>query len=340
MLLLVRREARLRILIVGLGSIGRRHLANARALDPRAHITICHHSGRPQMSAEANAADSVVSSVEEAVAMRPDVAIIANPSPFHVPVAQQLADAGVHLLIEKPLSNDLSGVDALLDTCRARSLTLAVGYNLRFHKPLEVLHESLMEGAIGRPLAIVVAVGQYLPDWRTTADYRSTVTARRCCGGGVLLELSHEVDYVRWLMGEVAGVSARAGRLGDLDIDVEDDAELALSFTSGALGNIHLDMIDRAATRGCRVVGTDGTLVWREEDSEVKLFAGSPGAWRTLLEYRGDDRNGMYLAELRHFLDCVEGGATPLVDGQEARRVLEIILAAKESAECGKVVRP
>ena len=333
-------EVCLRILIVGLGSIGCRHLSNTRRLQPDAHIIICHHCRSPQRGTEVDAAaDSVVFSVEEALALRPDAAIIANPSPLHVPIAQQLVEGGVHLLIEKPLSNGLPGVDALLETCLQRSLVLAVGYSLRFHKPLEVMRQAVMEGTIGRPLSIRAAVGQYLPDWRKGMDYRRAVSARRSLGGGALLELSHELDYVMWLIGGVTGVLARTEHSGNLEIDVEDVAELVLSFACGALGSIHLDMVDRAATRSCRVVGTEGTLDWSEDDSEVKLFSASSGEWRTLLAYRGDDRNEMYIAELRHFFNCVQGTETPLVDGREGRRVLEVVLAARQSAEWGKVVR-
>jgi predicted dehydrogenase len=280
----------------------------------------------------------VVYSVREALALEPDLALITNPASLHVKTAMELAERSIHLFIEKPLSVTLQGVDDLLDLCARRSVVVAVGYNLRFHRPIQVLREAIDGGGIGRPLLIRAEVGQYLPDWRQGTDYRKGVTAQRKLGGGVLLELSHELDYVRWLMGDVQSVSAHMERLSDLEVDVEDAADVFLSFASGAAGSVHLDMIDRAATRSCRVVGTEGTLAWSDEDRGVRLFTSTRRRWESLCSCSEAEPNAMYVAELKHFLNCVRGTETPLVGGQDGRRVLEIVLAARQSAQHGRTV--
>jgi predicted dehydrogenase len=329
----------MKVLIAGLGSIGHRHLANLRLVEPAAHITVWHqHSQRQDVAEAPSPADRVVYRLEDALAAKPDVALVTCPTSLHVATGLALARQGVHLFIEKPLSNSLDGVDELLDLCRQRNLALMVGYNFRFYRPLQVMRQALLEGQIGRIVAVRAEVGQFLPQWRPTSDYRQSVSARRDLGGGAVLELSHELDYVRWLVGEVKAVSAQVARLSDLDIDVEDTAEIVLQFSNGAVGSVHLDMIQRAATRTCRVIGAEGTLTWDGACHRVRLFSAEANKWWDLHPAKDIDRNEMYVAELRHFLDCVRGNCTPTISADDGRRVLEIALAAKQSSRDRRVV--
>ena len=331
--------AELRILLVGYGSIGRRHLANLRRIEPAAHITIWHQHSKPQDTATVpSPADCVVYSLEDALDTQPNAALITNPASRHIETGLALAQQGIHLFIEKPLSNTLHGVDELLDLCRQRGLVLMVGYNFRFYRPLQVMRQALIEGRIGRIVALRAEVGQYLPDWRPGKDYRQNVSARRDLGGGAVLELSHELDYVRWLVGEIKTVSAQVGCLSDLEIDVEDTAEIILQFSNGVIGSVHLDMVDRATTRTCRIIGTEGTLTWDGMSHRVQLFSAATDTWSDLHPAKAIDRNEMYVAELRHFLDCVRGNEMPIVSGDDGRRVLEIALAAKQSSREQRVV--
>jgi len=200
------------------------------------------------------------------------------------------------------------------------------------------MRQALIEGRIGRPIAVRAKAGQYLPKWRPGSDYRQSVSARHELGGGVVLELSHELDYVRWLVGEIKAVSAQVGHLSDLEIDVEDTAEIILQFSNGTIGSIHLDMVDRATTRTCRIIGTGGTLTWDGACHLVRLFSAVTNTWLDLHPVETIDRNEMYIAELRHFLDCVRGNDIPIVSGDDGRRVLEIALAVKQSSQEQRVV--
>lgn len=329
----------MRALVVGLGSIGRRHLANLRLVEPAAHITIWHQHSKPQDAAGAQfPADSVVYSLEDALDTEPDVALITSPASLHVETGLALAQQGIHLFIEKPLSNALDGVDELLDLCHEHSLVLMVGYNFRFYRPLQVMRQALQEGQIGRVMTLRAEVGQFLPEWRPGSDYRQSVSARRDLGGGTVLELSHELDYIRWLVGEVKAVSAQVGHLSDLEVDVEDTTEIILQFRNGAIGSVHLDMVDRAVTRTCRTIGTEGTLTWDGIHHHVRLFSAATNAWSDLHPARTVDRNEMYIAELRHFLGCVRGGGMPIVSAEDGRRVLEVALAVKQSSQDQRVV--
>jgi predicted dehydrogenase len=215
-----------------------------------------------------------------------------------------------------------------------------VGYNFRFYKPMLTIEKALQQQKIGRVLSVRAEAGQYLPDWRPARDYRQTVSARRNLGGGVLLELSHEFDYLVWLLGDVETVWAHADRLSDLDVDVEDIAEVILQFRSGAVGSLHLDMVQRTATRTCRIIGTEGTITWDWDTHRVRMYSAVMDNWTDLRPAERIDPNDMYLAELKHFFDCVAGRATPVVDGEAGRRVLQIALAARRSSKEKRAVKP
>jgi len=325
----------MRALIVGLGSIGRRHLSNLRQIEPDASITVWHQHTRSDV---VPGADRVVYSLEAALIERPEVALIAGPAVTHIETGLALARAGIHLFVEKPLAHDVQQIEALIELCRQRNLIMMVGYNLRFSEPLRLMQQAASEGRIGRVLGLRAEAGQYLPDWRKDTDYRQGVSARRELGGGAILELSHELDYARWLMGEVKTVSAQADRVSDLEIDVEDLAEITLRFQSGAIGQVHVDMLQRAATRACRLIGTEGTLTWDAISNQVRLFEAATQTWRDLHPATPIDRNAMYVAELKHFLECVASRTPPLIGGEDGWRVLQIALAAKQSAREQRVI--
>ncbi len=316
------------VLVVGLGSMGRRHLRNLRRLLPSADITV----GRRRANGEAPPAeaDRVVFSLDDALAARPRVAVVAGPASTHMETALPLAEAGAHLLIEKPIAHSLDGVDALVECCRGRALVLMVGYTFRFYRPLQLMREA--RARIGRLIAVEATVAQYLPDWRPGRDYRQTPSARAELGGGVLLELSHEIDYVRWLAGEVTAVTGRVATVRDLELDVEDTADLVLELESGVTASLHLDMVARMPVRLARLIGEEGTLTLDLRAHELRHYAADSGAWSTLHAAPKTDHNDAYVDEVRHFLDCVDSGSAPSVGAEDGRRVLEIALAAKRAS--------
>jgi predicted dehydrogenase len=323
----------LKALVVSGGSIGRRHIANLRTLEPSAHITLWRQHTAPGEAPDGiPGTDRIVYSLPDALTSDPDLAIVAGPATMHVETGLALAAVDIPLLVEKPLSHERQGAGQLVAFCRARRIALMMGYNLRFYGPLQRLQRAVAEGQIGRVISIRAEVGQYLPDWRPDQDYRQGVSARSELGGGVVFELSHELDYVCWLAGDVQSVMSMAGRLGDLDIDVEDVAEILLRFQSGAIGSIHLDMVQRCLTRSCRVIGTEGTLVWNGLDHSVRVWRAGASGWEDLCPPSSLQRNDMYLNELRHFLDCVRDGREPAVSGEDGLRAMDVALAVKESA--------
>lgn len=329
-----------RVLIVGLGSIGKRHLRLARDLLPNADIRVLRHQVCDLIPENAN---GCFSSLGDAIAFAPQLAVIASPATHHVDAAQSLARAGVHLLVEKPLSASIDGIQQLLETCRQKKTVLLTGYNLRFLPSLQRFRGLLNEDVIGRVLSVRCEIGQFLPSWRPDVDYRQSISARRELGGGALLELSHELDYLRWIFGEIEWVKANLSRQSSLEIDVEDTAHLILGFAPATnsqhlIGTVNLDFVRHDTTRLCTVIGEKGSLRWNGLTGVVDLFVEGGKGWRELF-HLPHQRDDSYLAEWQHFLSCIDTRTPASIPGEDGMAVLQIVEAARQSSDSGKQVQ-
>jgi predicted dehydrogenase len=318
----------MRALVVGCGSIGKRHLGNLKTLSA-AELAGVEPDGLRRESTSKELGIPVHESLKEALQRGADVVFVTAPTAFHVPIALEAARAGCHVFIEKPLSDTLEGVDELLAEAACRGRIIYVGYNLRFHAGLRRLKQRLDEAVIGRTMNIRAEFGQYLPDWRPAQDYRQSYTAHAAMGGGIILDASHELDYVRWLCGEIESVSCSAGKLSGLEMNTEDMAEITLRIKGNVIAQVHLDCLQRDYVRTCKVVGEKGTLIWDFKQG-VRHYDAATARWQD--EAIAPDLNDMYVEEMRHFMSCARGEASPLVDGVTGKRVLEIALAAKKSS--------
>ena len=323
------------MLVVGLGSIGRRHVRNLRALAIGA-VSGCDPDPAARDAVRAESGVAVFGDLGTALAARPDAVLVCTPTHRHLETARAALAAGAHLFIEKPIAAALDGVAALAAEARARRRVVLVGCNMRFHPGVQALKASLDASRPRRPLYFRARFSHYLPNWRPGTDYRVTYSARRDEGGGILMEGVHELDYLGWLGGDIGVATAWTGRISDLEIDGEDYALIGLTFKSGAQAQLHLDYVSPHKLRGCEVVGVDATLRWTSEGKapeRVRVTRATAGTEETLFESPGWDGNEMYVAELRHFVACVEGRERPHLDAEGAARVLELALTAREAAE-------
>lgn len=326
-----------RALVAGLGSIGRRHLRLLRAALPEADIRVLRLSGCDGVIEHA---DGCFSRLDEACAFAPELAVIASPAPFHIATATALADAGSHLLVEKPVSDGTAGVAELIALCAARGQVFQVGYNLRFLETLQCFRAEVAAGRIGTVQAVRCEIGQYLPDWRPEADYRATVSAQKALGGGVLLELSHELDLLRWVFGEVDWLSAWIGRQSALEIDVEDSAMLQIGFSSGSVAQLGMDFLRHDTTRTCTALGAEGSLRWDAVAGRVDHFDSEAGRWTQVMQVP-PERDASYRAQIAALLAAIAEGpgqaALPTAQHQIAARgtdglaVMLLVEAARRS---------
>lgn len=325
------------ILIAGAGSIGRRHLKNLQALGHKKFVL--YRTGKSTLPDDETRDILTEYDLARALAHKPIATIVANPTALHMPVALAAARAGSHLFLEKPISHTLDGISGLRRWVKDSGLIVMTGFHFRFHPGLQQVKRLLEKNKIGPVVSVQAHWGEYLPGWHQWEDYRQSYAAKKKLGGGVLLTLCHPFDYLRWLIGDVTSVSAVVGRNGGLEIDVEDTADVLLNFASGAIGNVHLDYLERPDEHYLRVVGQSGVIHWDNSDGLVKWQTQSSGKWEKLPVPDAFERNTMYISEMRHFLSCITGGGQPLCTLSDGVEALRIVLAAKQSAREKRFIR-
>ncbi len=327
----------MRFLIAGLGSIGRRHLRNLLAAGEQ--DILLYRTGRSTLPGDELEGLPVYSDLNAALAQNPQAVIISNPTALHLDVAIPAAQAGCHLLIEKPVSHSLDRLDLLQSAAEQSGVSILVGYHFRQHPGLQLVRQHLNAGSIGRLLSVHAHWGEYLPGWHPWENYRQAYSARRDLGGGVILTLSHPLDYLRWLCGEISECFAFTGRLGDLELDVEDTAEISLRFENGTLGSLHLDYNQRPSAHTLEIVGSEGTLKWDNTSGDVVLFQVSRGVWQNFPAPADFERNDLFKSEIRHFLAVARGETEPVCTLEDGIRDLEWALLALHSAATGNLTR-
>jgi len=322
------------IAIVGLGSIGRRHLRLVREFRPGIKITAVRSGGGEEVPEE-KIADKIVYTMEDAIDAGIQATVIATPAIYHIRQATKLIEANIHVLVEKPLSHNMTDVDNFLEISKNSDVVGLVGYCLRYDPAAKQFKKLLNSKKIGQILCVDVDCGSYLPDWRPNQDYRQSVSARKKLGGGVLLELSHELDYIRWFFGCIDSVSAVLQNSGTLGIDVEDNADLILKTVEGLSISVHLDFMSRNIRRTCIVKTSNGDLIWDATSKKVIWRrANSPEE----VESFNYDKDEIYRQQLRHFFNCIEHAQTPTVTFEGGAAVLQMVEAAKKSNVMGKQV--
>ncbi|MFY0665849.1 MAG: Gfo/Idh/MocA family oxidoreductase [Natronospirillum sp.] len=282
------------VLVVGSGAIAKRHIRNIKTLFPESSILLVFPTGRQALEGEFDH-DVSVTAWSEIGHVAFDAAIVASSSSTHLEYSFPLAEMGIPVLIEKPIAHDAKAFGVTFDKISVLPPQVLVAYNMRFLSSANKIKQMLSEGAVGRLAGVHALVGQYLPDWRPQKDYRTSVSARTELGGGVLLELSHEFDYLRWLFGDFTGGFCHARTSGLLELKVEDTADVILEHAGGWVANVHLDMLRREPSRHCTIVGEHGTLTWDILNNTI--YRQMSGEHQKTLIYDGSgwDRNNMYI---------------------------------------------
>lgn len=319
------------VVVVGLGSIGERHVRNLLKLG-HTRITVVRRDAAKPPRTLRGTEFRTVTSLRAALEERPAAVIVANPTALHDEVVWRAVDAGIHVLLEVPASHASEGLERAERRARDTGARTVVAHNLRFHPALRAIHTAVHGGVIGQPLYTRAQFGEYLPACHSWEDYRGRYEARADLGGGVVLTSIHELDHAYWLCGPVAAVTCVA-RTIHFPIDVEDVAMMILEHESGVLSEIELDFVQRTYRRSLQVTGVEGTLEWELLGDRVRLFEARTGQWRDLVVLAGYDFNETYLDELRHFAAVIRGEESPHVDLAAARHVLHVGLAALQSSK-------
>lgn len=320
----------MKFLVVGCGSIGKRHIQNLQCLGINDIIAVDIQEDR-RREVETKFGIAAFHDLNSALTYGADVAIICTPNIYHVRDAIQAAKFGCHLFVEKPLSDSLANLDKLANEIEKKQLTSFIGCNFKFDPGMNYTKQLMDKNKIGNIISIRSQFGQYLPNWHPWEDYRKTYSARKDLGGGVLLDRIHEINYLRWLVGEIEEVYALIGHLSHLDIDTEDISEILARFCSGAFGSIHLDYIRPVYDCSLEILGDKGIIQWSFQNHQVRWYKPDEKIWQSK-QWNKYDLNQMYRDEMDNFLRILQGERCIENDVHEGIKDLQIIIAAKRSA--------
>lgn len=341
----------MKILMIGLGSIGQRHLRNIKKLyGDEAEILAYRVRGlkrtfsdtmqiRENVSLEEEFHIRAFGNLDEALSEKPDIAYITNITKSHIPCAITCAKAGCHLFLEKPISDSMDGIEDLKKIAEEKQIKVFVGYQNRLHPGIRYLKEFLEKKSIGNILSVRSVVGERLVTMHTYEDYKETYMARKDMGGGVLLnQMVHELDYLYYLFGMPKSVYACGGINGNLGIDVEDNLDAIYKYETekGSFPvSVHADFYQSPPSRFVKVVGEKGHIIVDLLKSTVTQAVGDEVS---TIEYAAFTRNDMFIDECKLFMQCINENTEPAITLEDGICSLRLALAARKSIETGDVV--
>jgi len=318
----------MRFLIIGLGSIGRRHFQNLRKLGNK-NIAVVRNKKKvdgPQAEFLKKHKPLIFYSINEAYKWRPDAVIVANPTNLHVKTSCLALENNAHVFIEKPLSHNMRGVNDLIRLARKKKKIIYVGYHLRHHPQLKKIKKMLDKGIIGKIFYARFVTGEYLPDWHPWENYRKGYAARKDLGGGVVLTQSHDLDIAYWFFGKAKVVASEVKNSEILKLTVEDFAEILARFKNCPLVSFHVDYLVRPPVKTLEIYGTKGRLAWNYHKSEFKInYIAGKEKTDKLIKF---ERNDMYISELKYFIKCAKYNCKPATDGMAGKEVLKMAISA------------
>jgi predicted dehydrogenase len=315
------------ILIVGYGSIGKRHYNNLKTIGYK-NISIVR-SGKGIIKDEINDEDKIYYDLDEALKFDPEIVFITNPTSYHIDSALKAAKAGCHIFIEKPVSNSINKCDKLLAVIEEKKLITMVGFQFRFHPFLIRLKEMLKNKEITNIYRVEACYSEYLPNWHPWEEYKLSYASRKELGGGVILTLTHSLDYLYWIFGEISKIQATYNKLELLDTNVEDDiASLNLKFASGLLGHVHLDFFGRPPKHFLSIF-SDNFNINIDFIKNIMTQEFNDGRTKELNLEKSFERNDMYLNEILHFFECISNRTQTMIPLSSGIEILKYSLSAK-----------
>lgn len=338
----------MKVLLISLGSIGKRHLKNTRVLLPEAEIAVFRQKNTGDKEIP-NGADKVFFDLADCLEFEPNAIIISSPASYHIDNIKPFLNLNCSIFIEKPLSNTSDNLDKFCQLVKESNNFVMTGYVLRFHPALHKIKSLIKSNELGKVLQANVQVGQYLPDWRPNSDYREGVSGKSSLGGGALLELSHEIDYSQWLFGEPDNIYCCASKLSDLEIDVEDSAHMFLQYGKKDLEKIvtvQLDFLQRVPQMSVQIVGTNATLKSNLINETITLYTQDNPNGKNINFKQSIDGNEIYLKQFDFFFKKAFANYKNVytesvnfndwVDIDSAAKVINLVDLLKQSNKLGK----
>ena len=314
-----KQSGKIKIVIIGFGSIGQRHYKNLLALGYK--NVFVYDVDKSKIGGGVK----TLAELSEKSLKDFKIAFVCNPTNEHIKTAIMCARAGCHLFIEKPLSHNLSGIADLAKICREKKLIVLIGCNMRFHPCLRFIKDYLTVGKLGKVWSIRHEFGHYLPAWRPGQDYKKNYAAKKESGGGIILDDIHEFDLLFWLAdSKVVESKMISNKTSDLKIETEDQAVGIFLFENRIIGSVFSDYLSKKYRRQCFIFGEKGNLSWDFNKNEV-IFENEKKT-EIIFSVENFEVNNMYVEEIEYFLNCTQDKKETFNNIETAARILKFLI--------------
>ncbi|MFX0087846.1 MAG: Gfo/Idh/MocA family protein, partial [Candidatus Hodarchaeota archaeon] len=284
----------MKILLIGLGSIGQRHAKNLKMLG--IHDLIAFRSRKENLGFCEKNSIKQYWSLDSAIKEHPDIVFITNPTSLHIPIALKIVkQLNSHLFFEKPLSNSFEGIKELQRLINEKKIITMVGYNMRFHPLLKKIKEFIKNGQLGEIIAYRSIWGEYLPDWHPWEDYKKSYSARDDLGGGTLLTLSHDIDTAIWLFGNIEETNGFLSDKRVLDTTTDECSIITTKHKNGIIGSLFFDYLQDPPKRSLEIVASKGNIHWDYYSGKITIINKKKRSSITYLTPKDYERNKMFL---------------------------------------------
>lgn len=321
------------ILVVGAGSVGKRHLKNfaslgalVSAIDPRKDRLA--EAGK-EVSLE-QSFTTIEAALENAEIY--DGVVVGSPTAYHVRQSEAAIHAGLAVLLEKPVSPTLKEAERLKKALQKKPKSkLLLGYTYRWWPPIKEFRKRIESGEIGTVRYVEFMMGAHLADWHPWEKYQEFFMSVKKLGGGALLDESHFIDLLVWMFGMPQSLIARVEKISNLDIETDDNVDILFVYENGMRANIHLDLYRRPHERYIRAIGDDGSIEWSIDPNRIRVGSEAGGVWNE--KSFAYERNDMFVGVAKEFLAMLDGSAEPSCDIHDGIKVMQLIEASRESSE-------
>ncbi len=318
----------MKILVIGCGSIGKRHIKNLLSLDKNLDV-IAWNRGEKRLKEVSNKF-GIRTSLNLGLFLereKPNVCFICSPSSLHLKHALMAAKHNCDIFIEKPLSHNLNNIKTLQNEIINKNLIVQVGANYRFHLGPKTIFEYLKKNKIGEVVWANFYCGMSLPHWHPKENYLDMYSSKKKLGGGVLLDIIHEIDLVNWFFGKCKKIIGRAYNSKTLGIQTEEFADIIFIYNNKNVC-VHLDYLQYPFSRGIKIVGKKGILRWSFEDNFVEIIKKNRS--KKIFFPKNYTKNDMYLEQLSYFLNCLKKRKQPHNDLHSGLIALQNIKSFKK----------
>ena len=325
------------VCIVGLGSIGRRHVNVLKRQGVKNVIGVDLRDDRREQAKNETDIDEVFDDFSNVfLKNKVDTVFVTLPTAFHTDVLKIAVEHECNLFIEKPVAHVSDYLDELGKEIIEKKLCTHVAYCYRFAPSVKRVKEILDSGVIGKIWSVRLEISNYLPDWHPWEDYRDFYMAKIEQGGGARLDESHGIDLLRWMFGEIDTVYSYVDTVSDLEISSDDLALMILKFRSGVTAEAHFDLLGRTPRIGMELIGSDGTLLWDRVSGKIEIFDAGTKGW-TVEDFGADDFVKAYDLQAEYVIDCFRKNKSSSCDFQDGLKTLRVLEAALLSSNSGSV---